>query len=47
MHGGGTQGFCSLIRQYLEQKVSIIVLLNTDYMDAEPIVSAPEPPLAD
>jgi len=43
MHGGGTQGFCSLIRQYPEQKVSIIVLLNSDHMDASPIISAVEP----
>lgn len=43
MHGGGTQGFCSLIRQYPEQKVSIIVLLNSDHMETGPIISAVEP----
>jgi CubicO group peptidase (beta-lactamase class C family) len=43
MHGGGTQGFCSLIRQYPTQKVSIIALLNSDHMDAGPIIRAVEP----
>ncbi|GHO96191.1 serine hydrolase [Reticulibacter mediterranei] len=43
MHGGGTQGFCSLIRQYPAQKVSIIVLLNSDHMEVGPIISAVEP----
>lgn len=43
MHGGGTPGFFSLIRQYPKQKVSIIVLSNSDHMDAKPIVGAIEP----
>jgi len=43
MHGGGTQGFCSLIRQYPAQKVSTIVLLNSDHMEAYPIIRAIEP----
>jgi len=43
MHGGGTPGFFSLIRQYPEQKASIIVLFNTDHMNAKTILSAVEP----
>lgn len=43
MHGGGTEGFGSLIRQYPAQKVSIIVLLNADHLGAGPIISAVEP----
>lgn len=43
MHGGGTQGFGSLIRQYPAQKVSIIVLLNSDHMEAHTVISAVEP----
>lgn len=43
MHGGGTPGFGSLIRQYPAQKVSIIVLLNSDHMEAHTIISAVEP----
>ena len=33
----------SLIKQYQAQKVSIIVLFNSDHMDARPIISAVEP----
>ncbi|HZR42432.1 MAG TPA: hypothetical protein VFB12_20085, partial [Ktedonobacteraceae bacterium] len=43
MHGGGTQGFCSLIRQYPAQKVSIIVLFNSDHVEPYTIISAVEP----
>jgi CubicO group peptidase (beta-lactamase class C family) len=43
MIGGGTEGFCSVIKQYPEQKASLIVLLNSDHMEAGPIVSAVEP----
>jgi CubicO group peptidase (beta-lactamase class C family) len=43
MHGGATQGFRSLIRQYPGQKVSIIVLLNSDHMEPHTIISAIEP----
>lgn len=43
MHGGATQGFRSLIRQYPAQKVSMIVLLNSDHMEVGPIISAVEP----
>jgi CubicO group peptidase (beta-lactamase class C family) len=43
MHGGATQGFRSLIRQYPAQKVSMIVLLNSDHMEAYPIIHAVEP----
>jgi len=43
MHGGGTPGFLSLIRQYPEQHVSVIVLFNSDHTDAKPIIRAIEP----
>jgi CubicO group peptidase (beta-lactamase class C family) len=43
MHGGGTPGFLSRIRQYPEQKVSIILLFNSDHMDPETILCAVEP----
>ncbi len=43
MHGGGTPGFLSRIRQYPEQKVSIILLFNSDHMNPETILSAVEP----
>src|SRR5258708_34545732 len=43
MHGGGTPGFLSRIRQYPEQKVSIILLFNSDQVSAETILSAVEP----
>jgi CubicO group peptidase (beta-lactamase class C family) len=42
MHGGETQGFFSLVRQYPKQKVSIIILSNSNHMDT-PIISAVEP----
>ncbi len=43
MHGGGTPGFISRIRQYPEQKVSIILLFNSDHLNPETILSAIEP----
>ncbi len=43
MHGGGTPGFLSRIRQYPEQKVSIMLLFNSDHINAETIFSAVEP----
>ena len=43
MHGGGTPGFLSRIRQYPEQKVSIILLFNSDHVNMETIFSAVEP----
>ena len=43
MHGGGTPGFISRIRQYPEQKVSIILLFNSDHINAETIFNAVEP----
>lgn len=46
MHGGGTPGFSSLMRQYPAQKVSIILLCNSDQMHAKPIFSAVEAFLA-
>ena len=43
MHGGGTPGFLSRIRQYPEQKVSIILLFNSDHVNPETILTAVEP----
>ncbi|HET9918298.1 MAG TPA: serine hydrolase domain-containing protein [Ktedonobacteraceae bacterium] len=43
MHGGGTPGFLSRVKQYPEQKVSIILLCNSDQMNPEMILSAVEP----
>lgn len=43
MHGGGTPGFLSRIRQYPEQKASIILLLNSDHTNPETILSAVDP----
>jgi hypothetical protein len=43
MHGGGTPGFLSRIRQYPEQKVSIILLFNSDHINAEAIFKVVEP----
>ncbi len=45
MHGGGTPGFISRIRQYPEQKVSIITLFNSDRTNPEMILNAVEPVL--
>lgn len=43
MHGGGTPGFQSRIRQYPEQHVSIIGLCNSDQMNLEAILNAVDP----
>jgi CubicO group peptidase (beta-lactamase class C family) len=43
MHGGGTPGFRSLIRQYPEQRVSIVALFNSDHIEPWPICNAMEP----
>lgn len=43
MHGGGTPGFISRIKQYPEQKVSVILLFNSDQTNPETILSAVEP----
>ena len=43
MHGGGTPGFISRVRQYPEQKVSIMLLFNSDQTNPETILSAVEP----
>jgi len=43
MHGGGTPGFQSYIRQYPEQEVSIILLLNSEQVRLETILKAIEP----
>lgn len=43
MHGGGTPGFLSRLRQYPEQQVSIILLFNSDQMSLEPILTAVDP----
>lgn len=40
MHGGGTPGFVSRIRQYPEQKVSVVLLSNCDLLRLEPIIGA-------
>jgi hypothetical protein len=43
MHGGGTPGFLSRIRQYPEQEVSIILLCNSDQTSPETVLNAIEP----
>ena len=43
MHGGGTPGFLSQMRQYPEQKVSIMLLFNSDQISIKTILSAVEP----
>ncbi len=43
MHGGGTPGFVSRIRQYPAQKVSVVLLLNDDQTSPETIIRAIEP----
>ena len=42
-HGGGTPGFLSRIRQYPEQKVSIILLFNSDQTNADTLLKSIEP----
>ena len=46
MHGGGLPGFQAGIRQYPEQQVSIILLLNTDHLRMETLFQAVEPLIA-
>jgi CubicO group peptidase (beta-lactamase class C family) len=43
MHGGGTPGFISRIRQYPEQKASVILLCNSDQTDPDVLLKAIEP----
>jgi CubicO group peptidase (beta-lactamase class C family) len=43
MHGGGTPGFLSRIRQYPERQVSLILLLNSQHLSPETILDAVEP----
>jgi CubicO group peptidase (beta-lactamase class C family) len=43
MHGGGTPGFLSRLRQYPEQQVSIILLFNSDQMSLDTILNAVDP----
>ena len=43
MHGGGTPGFVSRIRQYPEQRVSVILLSNADQVSVDPVISALDP----
>jgi CubicO group peptidase (beta-lactamase class C family) len=43
MHGGGTPGFVSRIRQYPEQKVSVVLLFNSTHMDPDAVFGAVEP----
>ena len=43
MHGGGTPGFISRLRQYPEQQASIILLFNSDQMSLETILTAVDP----
>ena len=37
-HGGGTPGFLSRITQYPEQELSLILLLNANHIDPDPIL---------
>lgn len=45
-HGGGTPGFVSRIRQYPEQKVSVVLLFNSTHMDPDAVLGAVEPLVA-
>jgi len=42
MHGGGTEGFLSHLKQYPAQKVSVIQLFNSDHEGTQAIISAIE-----
>ena len=42
-HGGGTPGFVSRIRQYPEQKASIVLLFNSTHADPDAVLGAVEP----
>jgi CubicO group peptidase (beta-lactamase class C family) len=46
MHGGQTPGFLAHVRQYPEQKASVIVLLNSDHVGAEVIARVIDPYMA-
>lgn len=37
-HGGGTPGFLSRITQYPEQELSLVLLLNSNHIDPDPIL---------
>jgi len=43
MHGGGTPGFLSRIKQYPEQQTSVALLCNSDQVPVEALLSAIEP----
>jgi CubicO group peptidase (beta-lactamase class C family) len=43
MHGGGTPGFLARMRQYPEQKVSLILLFNSDHVNTETLFNVVEP----
>jgi CubicO group peptidase (beta-lactamase class C family) len=47
MHGGGTPGFVSRIRQYPDQQTSVALLCNSDQVSVEAILSAIEPHILD
>lgn len=38
-HGGGTPGFLSRITQYPEQELSLVLLLNSNHVDPDPILA--------
>lgn len=40
MHGGGTPGFRSLLRQYPEQRASVILLRNSEQGSVDPLIKA-------
>jgi CubicO group peptidase (beta-lactamase class C family) len=42
-HGGGTPGFVSRIRQYPEQKASIVMLFNSTHTDPDAVLATVEP----
>jgi CubicO group peptidase (beta-lactamase class C family) len=46
-HGGGTPGFISRIRQVPEQELSLIVVLNSNHVDPDPILAQMGALLAD
>jgi CubicO group peptidase (beta-lactamase class C family) len=43
MHGGGTPGFVSRLRQYPERQVSLILLLNSQHVSPDTLLDAVEP----
>jgi CubicO group peptidase (beta-lactamase class C family) len=42
MHGGETPGFRALIRQYLERRVSVVLLFNSDHVQPWTVCNALE-----